>query len=189
MRRRDRYGRRRATTVVAVTSAKRAARPGVVWGLVFGVTIAATMKSYTSSFPTAASRANLLRTFQGNAAFEALFGLLRHLDTVAGYTAYKDSMTIIIVGAVWGLLIATKLLRGEEEAGRWELLLAGQTTRSRATAQTVLGLAAGAVAVWIPTAVLTAAAGAASSIGVGVGASFYYATALVAAVVMFMAVA
>jgi len=150
MRRRDRYGRRRATTVVAVTSAKRAARPGVVWGLVFGVTIAATMKSYTSSFPTAASRANLLRTFQGNAAFEALFGLLRHLDTVAGYTAYKDSMTIIIVGAVWGLLIATKLLRGEEDAGRWDLLVAGQTTRAGATAQTALGLAVGAVALWLP---------------------------------------
>ena len=188
MRRRDRYGPRRASTVVAVTSAKRAARPGVVWGLVFGVTIAATMKSYTSSFPTAASRANLLRTFQGNAAFEALFGLLRHLDTVAGYTAYKDSMTIIIVGAVWGLLIATKLLRGEEDAGRWDLLVAGQTTRAGATAQTALGLAVGAVALWLPIAVFTAAAGSGSGIDIGVGASFYFATAMLAAVVMFMAV-
>ena len=33
-----------------------------------------------------------------------------------------------VLGAVWGLLTGTRLLRGEEDAGRWELLLAGQTT-------------------------------------------------------------
>ena len=76
MPRKDRYDDRRAARVVASTSARRAARPGVIWGLVFGGTIAATMDSYKSSFPTAESRANLLRTFEGNAAFQALFGLL-----------------------------------------------------------------------------------------------------------------
>ena len=39
-------------------------------------------------------------------------------------------MTLMVLGAVWGLLTSTRLLRGEEDAGRWELLLAGQTTRS-----------------------------------------------------------
>ena len=188
MRRSDTFGDRKAGTVVAVMSARRASRPGAAWGVVFGLTVAATMASYKSSFPTAASRANLLRTFQGNAAFEALFGLLRHLDTVAGYTAYKDSMTLILVGAVWGLLIATKLLRGEEETGRWDLLVAGQTTRSRATAQAAVGLGVGAVALWLPTAVLTAAGGSGSSVDISVGASLYFATSIVAAVVMFMAI-
>ena len=42
---------------------------------------------------------------------------------------------MIIVGAIWGLLLATRLLRGEEDAGRWELLLAGRTTRRPATVQ------------------------------------------------------
>ena len=37
----------------------------------------------------------------------------------------------MILGAVWGLLTGTRLLRGEEDSGRWELLLAGQTTRGR----------------------------------------------------------
>ncbi len=40
-------------------------------------------------------------------------------------------MFLMVLGAVWGLLTATRLLRGEEDAGRWELLLAGQTTRER----------------------------------------------------------
>ena len=31
----------------------------------------------------------------------------------------------MILAAIWGLLIATLLTRGEEDAGRWELLLSG----------------------------------------------------------------
>jgi hypothetical protein len=45
---------------------------------------------------------------------------------VAGYTVWKSFMFLIVVGSAWGLLTGTKLLRGEEDAGRWELLLAGR---------------------------------------------------------------
>ena len=51
----------------------------------------------------------------------------------------------MLLGAVWGLLTSTRLLRGEEDGGRWELLLAGRTTRRRAAAQALAGLGAGAV--------------------------------------------
>jgi ABC-2 type transport system permease protein len=54
----------------------------------------------------------------------------------------------IIIGGVWGLLAATRLIRGEEEAGRWELVLAGQTTRRRAAAGAVAGLGAGLLTLW-----------------------------------------
>src|SRR5437764_15095371 len=146
MRRRSRpeiYDGRRAARAVAAFSARRAAGPWAVWGLVFGSTIAATMSTYRSTFPTPASRANLVRSFQGNPAFEAIFGLTRHLDTVAGYTAYKTLFTLIVLGAVWGLLLSTRLLRGEEDAGRWELLLAGRTTQGGAVRHVVAGLGAG----------------------------------------------
>ena len=49
----------------------------------------------------------------------------------------------MILGAVWGLLTSTRLLRGEEDSGRWDLLLCGQTTRRGATAQAIAGLGAG----------------------------------------------
>ena len=186
--RNDGYGERRATRVVAVTTAKRAGRQGVLWGLVFGATIAASASSYPGLFPTAASRANLARSFQGNAAWAALFGPLRRLDTVAGYTAYKSGMFVVILGAIWGLLLATRTLRGEEDAGRWELFLAGQTTRARAAAQAAIGLGVGFVALWLPTFLLTAAAGASPKVHIGVGASLFFATSLLAAAAMFMAI-
>ena len=70
--------------------------------------------------------------YGSNKATSALFGPAPRLQTVAGFTVFKISMTLMILGAVWGLLTSTRLLRGEEDNGRWELLLAGQTTREGA---------------------------------------------------------
>ena len=188
MRRREAYDERRASRAVAATTAGRAARPGVLWGLVFGATIASSASTYVSAFPTAASRARLALSMQGNAGFAALFGPIRGIDTVAGYTAYKTLMFSVILAAVWGLLVATRLLRGEEDAGRWELFLSGQTTRGRAALQAAIGLGAGIVALWVPTAVLAAGVGATSNVGIGLGASLFFATSIVAAAAMFMAI-
>ena len=68
-------------------------------------------------------------------------------------------MTLMILGAVWGLLTSTRLLRGEEDSGRWELLLAGQTTRRGAAVQALGGLGAGVVVLWALTAVITVLTG------------------------------
>jgi ABC-2 type transport system permease protein len=180
-------GDRGAARTVAVTTARRAARPGALWGLVFGATIAASATSYSKTFPTGAARAGLAR-LEGNAAFEALFGPIRRMDTVSGYTAYKSGMFVLILGAIWGLLVATRRLRGEEDAGRWELFLSGRTTRGGAAVQAAIGLGVGAIALWVPTFLLTAAAGRSATVGIGLGASAFMATSVTAGVVMFMAV-
>ena len=187
MPRSDGYGEARAARAIATATARRAARPAAVWGLVFGATAAASMSTYVSSFPTEASRTTMARTIEGNPAFEAIFGIIRHIDTVAGYTAYKTMFTFVIIGAIWGLFIATKVTRGEEDSGRWELMLAGHTTRAGATAQATIGLGAGLVALWVPTALIVAAGGSSSKVQIGVQASLYFALAAVAAPAMFMA--
>jgi polyether ionophore transport system permease protein len=177
----------RAARTVLVTTAKRAARGGALWGVVFGLLIASSATSYVSAFPDAASRAEIASTIQGNAGFEALFGIIRGIDTVAGYTAYKTLYTMIILGAIWGLLASTRLLRGEEDAGRWELYLSGHTTRGAAAAQAAIGLGIGIVALWVPIAVIAAAAGASAKVGIGVSAAVYLAASASAAAAMFMA--
>jgi putative exporter of polyketide antibiotics len=50
-----------------------------------------------------------------------IFGVAHHLDTVGGYAAYHAIGVGGIIAAVWGLLAGTRLLRGEEDTGRWEL--------------------------------------------------------------------
>ncbi len=97
-------------------------------------------------------------------------------------------MTLIILGGVWGLLTSTRLLRGEEDAGRWELLLTGQTTRKAATTQALVGLTAGAVTLWAITALVTVLTGQDSKVHIGAGPGLFFALALVTTPIMFLAV-
>ena len=78
-------------------------------------------------------------------------------------------MTLMVLGAVWGLLISTGVLRGEEDTGRWELLLAGHTTRRGAVVQALGGLGGGVLTLWTLTAVITVLAGLDSRVDIAAG--------------------
>src|ERR1017187_3757912 len=105
-------------TVVSWLTARKAIRSGVLWGYIFGIVVASSALSYVSIYKTQAERHRLEVAFGSNNATSALFGPAARLQTVAGFTVFKASMTLIILGAVWGLLTSTRLLRGEEDAGR-----------------------------------------------------------------------
>jgi ABC-2 type transport system permease protein len=110
------------------------------------------------------------------------------VNTIGGFVAWRVFGLLIIVGAIWGMLAATRLLRREEDAGRWELFLAGRTTRRQATAQAITGMAVGWLTLWALTAALTAIAGSQPSVGFSVSSSLFYATATTASAAMFLAV-
>jgi len=188
MRRESGVSDRQAATTIAWTTAKRAVRSGAVWGALFGVLVLNEALSYHKSFPTVASREKFAQAFGGNAGLTAIVGAGRRLDTIGGFVAWRMFGLLIIVGAIWGLLTATRLLRREEDTGRWELLLAGRTTRRHATGQAIGGLAAGWAVLWALTAALTAIAGLRASVGFPVSASLFYATAVTASAAMFLAV-
>ena len=160
----------------------------MVWGYVFGALIASSAVSYTRIYQTQAARDALAAAYGANKATSALFGPAPQLQTVAGFTAFKIGMTLMLLGAVWGLLTSTRLLRGEEDGGRWELLLAGPTTRRRAAVQALAGLGAGAGVLWALTAILTVGVGLDSSVRIAAGAALYFALAMAATAVMFLAV-
>jgi ABC-2 type transport system permease protein len=173
-------------TVVAGRTARKAARSGVLWGYVFGVTVAGPALGYVAAYKTAGQRARLAALFGSNAGLAALNGPAHDIQTVAGYTVWKSFMFLMVLGAVWGLLTATRLLRGEEDAGRWELLLAGQTTSRRATAQALAGLGAGLGVLWALTAAIAVAVGQTSKVHIPAGPAAFFALALVAPAAMFL---
>ena len=175
-------------TVVAWLTTRKAVRSGAIWGYIFGIAIASSAISYTRIYKTPAQREALAAAYGANKATSALFGPAPQLQTVAGFTVFKISMTLMLLGAVWGLLTSTRLLRGEEDSGRWELLLAGQTTRGGAAAQALGGLGAGVVTLWAVTSLITVLTGLYSSVGIAAGPALYFALAMVATAVMFLAV-
>jgi len=177
-----------ATTVVARHTARKAVRSAVLWGYVFGAYLATQALAYASSYKTISERALIAKEFGTNAGISALVGPAHELQTVAGFTVWKCLAVLGVVGAVWGLLTGTRLLRGEEEAGRWELLLAGQTTRRAASAQALAGLGGGVAALWVVTAVITVLVGRSSKVDFSVSGALFLAVAVVAAAAMFLAV-
>lgn len=176
------------TGVIARYSARRCVRGAVLWGYVFGVTVASSAITYGRIYKTPADRRRLAATFGQNHAASSLFGPAPQLQTVAGFTVYKASMSLMIVGAVWGLLTSTRLLRGDEDAGRWEILLSGPTTRSRAAAEALAGLGVAAAVLWVLTALVTVATGRLSSVRIAAPSGLFLAVALVASAVMFLGV-
>jgi ABC-2 type transport system permease protein len=179
---------RSPTTVVLRRTARRTTRSGALWGYVFGAVVVSSAWSYSGIYRSPAQRAALAAAFGSNRTTIALFGPAPNLGTVAGFTVLKTFLTLTVIGAVWGLLTATRLLRGEEQDGRWELLLAGATTRGRATAQAAGGLLAGIAALWAVTSVILEVAGHSSRVDIGAGAGLFFALALVAGALMFTAV-
>ena len=175
-----------AATVVVRQTARKAVRSGVLWGYVFGLYLATQALAYASSYKTPAQRAGLEKEFGSNAGVSALVGPAHDIQTVAGFTVWKCLAVLAVVGAVWGLLTGTRLLRGEEDAGRWELLLAGQTTRRAAAAQALAGLGCGLVALWAVTAVITVVVGRSSKVDISPGGALFLAVAVVAGAAMFL---
>lgn len=164
-----------------------AVRSAALWGSVFAIFVAASALGYVASYKTQAERDLLAKTFGTNVGINAIIGPAHQIQTVPGFTAWRSLGVLGVVGAVWGLLLATKLLRGEEEGGRWELLLSGQTTRARASAQALVGLATGLVVLWLIPAATTVAVGQYHEVGIQAGSALYFALALVSGAAVFLA--
>jgi len=175
-------------TVVARQVARRAARSGALWGLIFGFFIFLQTHAYTSTYKTHASRDQLARAYGSNTAMNALLGSERGVNTVAGFADWRFVGILSVLGSIWGLLMSTRLMRGEEEAGRYDLLLAGQTTRRHAAGQALAGLGAGLLALFVLTALGAVVTGRSPSVGFSLGRCLYFSVTLVAGAAMFLAI-
>jgi ABC-2 type transport system permease protein len=168
-------------------TARKSVRSGLLWGVVFGVYVASQAQAYVSAYKTPASRNALAKSFTSSGGLNALVGPVHQLNTVAGYTQWKSVGILTVLGAMWALLLSTRLLRGEEDAGRWELLLAGRTTPRRAAVQAVSALGESFLALFVITAAATVAVGRISTIHFAVSSSVFFALTVTSGAVMFMA--
>jgi ABC-2 type transport system permease protein len=171
--------------VIARHTARSAWLWAVVWGAVFGLFVIGTVQAFLKGYPTAASRIQLAHSVH---AFEILIGQGHHLETVAGFTSWRLMTTTAVIGAIWALRTSTGLLRGEEDAGRWELLLAGPTTPRRATLEALIGLGAALLAMFTVTTLFTVMAGRVPGARFPLDLSLLYALSLVSGAAMFLAI-
>lgn len=67
-----------------------------------------------------------LRAMAGNPAEKILLGPPVAIDNPGGFTVWRTGTLILVLVSLWIILATTRITRGEEDAGRWSLLLAGR---------------------------------------------------------------
>ena len=175
-------------TVIGRFVAKRTIYSAVLWALVFGAYVASKASGYANLYPTLQDRLKFLASFSSNIGINAILGLPHNVETVAGFTAWNCLMILTIIGSIWAFLLATKKFRGEEEAGRWELLLSGQTTARRATVNVLAGLSMCLAVFFGVTAITFIATGRLHNVDFNTSAALFFALAATAGAAMFIAI-
>ncbi|HEY5152683.1 MAG TPA: hypothetical protein VII55_01790, partial [Candidatus Saccharimonadales bacterium] len=122
--------------------ARRTFRSAALWALVFGAFFASKAIGLVDTYPTEAARQQVVILYSHNIGIEILLGSLRRASSIGSIVTWNTLGAMVMIGSVWMLLLAVKMFRGEEDAGRWEILLAGQTTPRRAAANVLAGLSA-----------------------------------------------
>ncbi len=175
-------------TVIARFVAKRTLKGATVWAFIFGVYAASKTIGFVKAYPSAMGREKFAASFGNNAGLDALLGTPHQVGTVAGYSNWNILGVITIMGGVWALLLATKNFRGEEDAGRTELLLTGHTTATRAAISTLFGLSANLLLLFAIVGVLFIGVGDYKGVGFTTESSLFFALASVASTSIFLAV-
>lgn len=123
----------------------------VVWVFSIVAVIAVTAASIKGLYPTQNSLDLAAAASQGNAAAIAFNGPAQGLNTVGGEVAFQGGALGMVLVALMSLLMSGSLTRGEEEAGRLELLRSLPVGSHAPMAATVLVVAAMNAAVAVLT--------------------------------------
>jgi ABC-2 type transport system permease protein len=132
------------TRLVVAAAARQVRRGTLVVSALTGVLAAFVAAEYRDTFGGAVSAASL-ETLANNPAIRTLFGPPVALGDPGGFTVWRTGTVLGVLVGTWAALAATRITRGEEEAGRWDLLLAGRV-RLGALVRAHLGLVLAAAA-------------------------------------------
>jgi ABC-2 type transport system permease protein len=114
--------------------------------------------SYGAAYPNGVS-ATQFAMFQDNPAVRIMQGVPNSLDSAGGFTVWDGGWFFQLILAVWALLTTSRLLRGEEDVERTDLLLAGPVRATRATALALVGVGAAALLIGVAVTITMIAFG------------------------------
>ena len=97
------------------------------------------------TYPDEASRLRLAE-FGDQPAVRMLQGIPHAVETVGGFVVWDGGWFMQSIIGVWAVLTTSRLLRGEEDSGRAELVGAGPVPASQVTNSALLVVLAGCVA-------------------------------------------
>ncbi len=181
--------RRSADAAVLRLASRLVRRSALVLAVAVAAYVAIEALTYVATYPDAASRSQIA-SLQDNAAVRMLEGIPRSVDTVGGFVVWDGGWVVALVLALWASLRTVRLLRGDEDDGRAELVLSGPVAAPRAlvlqlsVVVAVLVLAGAAAAVTLAVCGAGLAGGATLGLGLAGLSSTFAGSAAVAAQVL-----
>ncbi len=175
-------------TVIGRFVARRTVQGAVLWGLVFGLYVASKAIGFVDLYPTAIARQKIAETFSNNIGIELLLGKAPQNSSTAAYVAWNTAVVMVVIGSIWALLMAAKYFRGDEESGRTEALLAGQTTPKKAALNILAGLWTSLGVLFLVMSVLFIAVGKHQGVDYGTHTALYFAFVVTLGIGLFLMV-
>ncbi len=176
---------RGAGNVIGRFTFRQVLKGAIILGLAVSVITAIQALGYIESYPTVKERTQFAATLEANPSFNLLYGEPNHLTEPAGYMVYRVTPFVAFIASFWGLLVATRLLRGQEEDGRLEILLTGRTSNAKAVFQTILGIGAAWLVVFLIATVLISLIDRSPELHVNFMQSAYFAFSLTSGAALF----
>ncbi|MEI8081596.1 MAG: hypothetical protein WCI74_07100, partial [Actinomycetes bacterium] len=115
--------------------------------------------AFTSAYPDEASRAALSMWGQ-DPGIRVMAGPATAVQTLGGFAVWDSSIYVTLILAAWVLTATTRLLRGDEAAGRSDVLLSGPIRPRRALLLQFVVLLGACIAVGLVLALALIASGA-----------------------------
>jgi ABC-2 type transport system permease protein len=124
---------------------RQALKGAIIVGLISGVQLLVQGVAYQKAYSSAPKAAALARSLANAPGLGFIYGDAHNLlYSTQGYMVYRVLAFMGVVTSVWALMTTTKMLRGAEEDGRFELIRMSTTTPRRAASL----LAAGFYGAW-----------------------------------------
>ncbi|WP_432494066.1 polyketide antibiotic transporter [Kineococcus auxinigenes] len=135
-------GAGRAVGRLALRQVRRSGLAVLLVAVALTATVAASFDALAADPATLAG----LRAIAQNPAVRTLFGEPVALETTGGFTVWRSGTPVAVLLGAWAALATARTTRGEEEAGRWNLLLAGPVRLRTAVGRHLLAVATVVVA-------------------------------------------
>ena len=100
-----------------------------------------------------------LRALAENPAIRILFGAPVALDHPGGFTVWRTGTPLLLLAGTWIMIAAIRITRSEEDAGHWDLVLAGPIRAAELVRYCLVALTAAAAAISTGVGVAMVAAG------------------------------
>lgn len=131
---------------ITMLTVRQLRRGTLVVAAVCGAMSALVAFQYQATFEGALDESGL-RALTENPAIRILFGTPVALDDAGGFTVWRTGMPLLILAGVWILLAGTRITRGEEDAGRIDLLLAGRLSMVHLVARYLIAIGGASVVI------------------------------------------